>query len=106
MEHKLSLSTMIQYLRKEIEIAQENASASNIKFTMGEVEMELNVEISASEKGKAGVKFWIIEAGGELANSNKAAHKIKIKMTPTLINDSERDDVTLSSFNDGVMGEN
>ena len=34
-----------------------------------------------SAAGKAGVQFWVVQAGGELARGNATTHRIKLSLT-------------------------
>ncbi len=79
---KIPLSEMIQTLREELEAAQKESTKSNLKFETESVELELSVEVSKTASGKGGVKFWVIEAGGEYESQKSSTHKFKVVLKP------------------------
>lgn len=81
-DEKISLSEMIQTLRSELETAQKNAKDSPLNLKVDSVELELSVAITNSNSGKGGIKFWVIEAGGETKQEEASTHKFKLTLKP------------------------
>ena len=90
----LQLAEMIQVLRSELEKAQNESDGAGIVFRTEKVELELQVAVEGTIKGKSGVKFWVINAGGGLEKSNAATHTFKLTLTPLDPNTGERADVS------------
>ena len=82
MDNKIPLSDMIQTLREELEEAQEQSKKSSVKFSLDSVELELSVAVTKTGTGKGGIKFWVIEAGGEYQKENAMIHKFILKLKP------------------------
>lgn len=80
----ITLSDAIQNLRGELTIAMQRASEDKdaLHFQLGPIEMELEVAATRVAEGKAGIKWWLVEAGvgGKLESSSK--HKIKLVLAP------------------------
>ena len=76
------LSDMIRSLREELSKAQEEGKDSDFKFSFDSVELELSVVISTTTGGQAGVKFWVVEAGGDYQKENSYTHKFKLLLKP------------------------
>lgn len=81
--NKFPLSDIIVNLRKEILLAQENAKGQDLKFSVEEIEVELQVGVTAKATAKGSVKFWVYsaEAGGELAK--QTMQKVKLTLKPS-----------------------
>lgn len=81
---KMLLSDVLVQLRKELAAAQEKAEKEDVKFTVKDIEVELQVAITKEGKGKVGFKVWLLDgkAGGGL--SHKQTHTIKLHLDPRL----------------------
>jgi hypothetical protein len=77
---KLGLKETLEALR--IEISESISEGNEIRFEMGEIELEMQVVIEKSKEGKGGVKFWVVEMGGGMAAKDSITHKIKIPFKP------------------------
>jgi hypothetical protein len=82
MANEILLSDMIQKLREELETAQQEGKDSDFKFMFESVELELSVVVSNSGTGKAGIKFWVVDAGGEYQKHNSVTHTFKLTLKP------------------------
>jgi hypothetical protein len=91
---EIPLAETLQTLRRELQLAQAQSVGEGILFTMDKVELELKVTISRKAKGKAGVEFYIVKAGGEVEGSRENVHTIKLTLTPA---DSSGNRVQVSS---------
>ena len=78
----LQLADMIQVLRSELERAQAQSESAGILFQTEMVELELKVAVTGTVTGKGGVKFWVINVGGGLENSNATTHTFKLTLKP------------------------
>ncbi|MCP4407995.1 MAG: hypothetical protein GY807_09610 [Gammaproteobacteria bacterium] len=81
---KIKLSEMLVNLRQELVEAQKIAAKEDLKFNVGDIEVELQFTTTMEAQGKGGVKFWVYnaEAGGKL--SSQTLHKIKLSLKPEL----------------------
>ena len=82
MEGGVPLAEMIQVLRGELERAQAGSTGSSIRFETERVELELQVAVSDTSKGKAGIQFWVVKAGGELERSGTTTHTFRLTLFP------------------------
>ena len=84
-KHAVGLAEMISSLRKELEKAQQLADGSKIRFEVEKVDLELqvNVEKTSEGGGKAGVKFWIVNAelAGKGTDKKIITQTIKLNLT-------------------------
>ena len=84
-KHAVGLAEMISSLRKELEKAQQLADGSTIRFEVEKVDLELqvNVEKRSEDGGRAGVKFWIVNAelAGKGTDKKIITQTIKLNLT-------------------------
>ena len=66
-----------------------------LQFKPAAVEVTLQVAFTTTRAAKAGVKWWLIEAGGELAREKVATQTVKLTLEPVLL-DEHGDQVELS----------
>jgi hypothetical protein len=55
-----------------------------MRFALGPIELELQVEVSSSGGGEAGVKFWVLSLGGKGERSSDATQTLRLSLTPVL----------------------
>ena len=78
----ITLSEAIQNLRSELLAAMQADASEALRFRLGPIEMELEVEVTREVSGKGGLKWWLIEAGAEAKRGTSATHKIKLVLEP------------------------
>jgi hypothetical protein len=74
------LADAIANLRSELAKAIAEGVDHDIRFKPGPVELELSLEIKKEGGGKGGVKFWVVDLGGEIKSTNAQMHKIKLNL--------------------------
>lgn len=78
----IPLSEMIQTLRSELKVAMKEGGGDELKFEVGEVELELQVRIQNDKEGKGGIKFWVLTAGAGGKKSDETVHTFRLKLKP------------------------
>jgi len=78
----ITLADAIQNLRSELSRAMQAGASEDLRFRLGPIEMEFEIEVGTEAQGKAGIKWWIIEAGGGAKRSSSSTHKIKLRLEP------------------------
>ncbi|MFF7565740.1 trypco2 family protein [Streptomyces pseudovenezuelae] len=87
---ELGLADMLGGLRRELEDAQRRAAGEALRFVIADVEVEATVQITRNATGRAGIQFWVVQAGGDYARGNATTHRIKLNLRlprTTLISD-------------------
>lgn len=59
-----------------------------LRFKPGAVEVTLQVAVTTSGTARAGLKWWLIEAGGELAREKVATQTVKLTLAPALFDEN------------------
>ena len=78
----LSLKETLEALRVELSESILVSEGKEIRFEMGEIELEMQIVIEKSKDVKGVVKFWVVEMGGGMATKDSITHKIKIPFKP------------------------
>ncbi len=88
---RIPLSGAIRALRRELVDAVREGESAEIRFALGPIELELQVEVSASAAGDAGIKFWVVSLGGKGERSTGTTQTLRLRLTPVLTAAAERD---------------
>lgn len=76
------LSTFVEALRTELQLAREASSGSDMSFEVDSVEVEFNVVTTREAGPQAKVRFWVIEAGGSAKFGHAETQRLKLSLTP------------------------
>ena len=82
MASQLELSQLISSLRTELAKAQSEGEGKEVRFTVEDVELEL--EISAEEQGEGGIaaKFYVLTTQFKANKKGAVTQRIKLKLKP------------------------
>jgi hypothetical protein len=81
---KIGIAEAITALRQELADAIVASIDESIHFQVGEVTVELEIAVERLVGGKGGLKFWVVELGGELSSTTSRTHKISLPLTPIM----------------------
>ncbi|MEA5533309.1 trypco2 family protein [Crocosphaera sp. XPORK-15E] len=79
---KIGLKETLEALRIELSESILVSEGKEIRFEVGEIELEFQLVVEKSKEGKGGIKFWVVEMGGGVTNKDAITHKIKIPLKP------------------------
>jgi hypothetical protein len=79
---KIGLAEVILALRQELNASMAAAEGSDLKFKLGDVSIELELSVERSASGNGGLRFWVINAGGEYTRAQGNTHRITVPLTP------------------------
>lgn len=79
--HELALSDVLIKLREDLATVQREGEGKDVRFVVDDVEIQLQVVVTRQGEGKAGIKFWVInaEAGVHAAASTTQNLRLKLK---------------------------
>ena len=104
MKSKLELAEMIQQLRAELSTAAKEGDDKDIRFTVEDIELELDITTEQQAKANVAAKFYVLTSKVEASKTDKATQKLKIKLKPTTRDGKPlqvSDDDTISLENGG-----
>jgi Trypsin-co-occurring domain 2 len=93
-ELDVPLAEAVHALRAELVSAIEEGEGEALRFGVGPVELELQVEVSREVGGKAGIQFWLVSIGGEGSRSSGSVHTVRLTLSPV---DERGEPVTVHS---------
>ncbi|MEV0188291.1 trypco2 family protein [Kitasatospora sp. NPDC089913] len=84
----LGLADAIALLRDQIAEAERRiadpvgSGDKGVRFTMGEITLNLGLELTGTKGVTGGLKWSVISLGGKKETSSKATHTVTLKLTP------------------------
>lgn len=81
---KLELAEMIKGLRAQLTEAQKDGEGENVRFTVEDVELELEIAAEGKVEGGVSAKFYVLTSHFKAEKKDSAKHKLKLKLKPTL----------------------
>jgi hypothetical protein len=79
-ENTIGLSELIEKVKSELLLKELEADGTEPLFSVDEVTLELQVTVQ--KEGKAGLKIYVVEAGGGASRSD--VQVVTVKLTPLL----------------------
>jgi Trypsin-co-occurring domain 2 len=84
---RIELARAVQAIRDELVAAAAQADGEQLRFEVGEIQMEFAVELRHDARVKGGVKAWVfsadVDAGRAAGRTHKVAFTLKPKNTQT-----------------------
>jgi hypothetical protein len=81
-DQRLGLAESIGSLRRELAQAIAAGADEDLRFEVGEIQLQLTVTAERSREGSGGIKFWVVNASGGVGASDATSHTITIPLTP------------------------
>ena len=81
-EPGIGLADAVSALRDELVQAASRGGGSTLRFELGAIEMEFLIEARNDHGVDAGIKFWLVSAGGNASSGVTTSHRIKLTLDP------------------------
>ncbi|MDP8943087.1 MAG: hypothetical protein M3N16_03065 [Actinomycetota bacterium] len=81
---QIPLASAIRALRQELVAAVKEGEDEDVRFALGPIELEMQVEISEEASGEAGIAFWVVSLGAKGARTSGTTHTVRLSLTPAL----------------------
>jgi hypothetical protein len=78
----IPLASAIRVLRAELQAAVRAGEGEDLRFALGPVELELQVQAASEGGGEAGIKFWLVSVGAKGSRSSQTTHTVRLSLTP------------------------
>jgi len=93
------LASAIRVLREQLQDAVQAGEGEELRFALGPVELELQVEAAREGSGEAGIKFWLASIGAKGSRSSSTTHTLRLSLTPVRVDavGNEKRDVLVAS---------
>jgi hypothetical protein len=86
----VGLAEAIEALRAELAQAMANAPGQGLRFKTGSVELTVEAAVTKNFGGNAGIKWWLIEAGGEASRESAVTQTLTISLQPVMLDSQGR----------------
>ena len=83
-EGYLGLSTALEGLRRELEVAWEAGQGQRVRFRVSEVSLTVQAVAGRQRTGGAKVRWWLVEAGGEAERRSETTQTLTLALTPSV----------------------
>lgn len=93
MDEQPSLGQLIWLVRRELEWAHAVDAGHPLRFDVGEVGLEVDVEAKRATKGEAGLDLKVVGIGGRAGGSRESTHgmtsRVRVVLTPRDLRSAE-----------------
>lgn len=79
---RIGLQEAIAALRAELIESVIASQGERLRFEVGEITMEFQIEVERSIEAKGGIQFWVVELGAGGAAKDRDVHKVVIPLKP------------------------
>ncbi|MEW1864222.1 hypothetical protein OG896_36290 [Streptomyces sp. NBC_00669] len=79
----LDLADAITLLRRQVAEAQRRVATDGddgVHLSLGEITLELGMELTGSRKADAGLRFAVVSVGGGAERTRQATHKVTVRL--------------------------
>ena len=103
----VGLADAIGALRDELIRAWSSGRQQKLRFKPAPVELTVQVAVTSAGKGRAGIRWWLIELGGEVSRESVVTQTLKLSLDPVMYDDQGRptdlmiSDVDAEKYYDG-----
>jgi hypothetical protein len=80
----MGLSAALEGLREELQSAWEKGAGRAIRFRVGEVTLTLEAVARRDTQGGGKIRWWLIEAGGDVKAGKETTQTLVLTLTPGL----------------------
>lgn len=78
----VELAEAIESLRAQLEAARRLAPPGSLRFEVGSVELEFQVELVSGAEVSGGAKFYVLSADGRRNREHRTTHSVRLTLTP------------------------
>lgn len=78
----IPLADAIDVLRQQLTSAMLAGRDSPLRFEVGRLTLELEVAVTKTGEGRAGIMFWLVDFGAKAEYANAATHRVTMILNP------------------------
>jgi hypothetical protein len=78
------LAAALEALRDELELAWRTSRDRNVRFRASEVTLTAQTVARLEKDGSGKIRWWLVEAGGEVKRASERTHMLTLTLTPML----------------------
>ncbi len=81
-DSQVPLADAIRALRQQLSASIREGEGQDLRFQMGTVELQLQLDLSREVGGEAGASFWVVSVGAKGSSATTSRHSVKLTMEP------------------------
>ena len=81
-ESLVGLASAIEALRDELTVAWASSTHQRLRFRPVSIELTVQVTVTKTGKGSGGIKWWLVELGGERSAESATTQTLKLALEP------------------------
>jgi hypothetical protein len=86
-EGYLGLSTALEGLRHELQLAWQAGQGQRVRFRVAELSLTVQAVASGTHKGGVKVRWWLVEAGGDVERGHETTQTLTLALKPSVYDD-------------------
>ncbi len=79
---RVGLREAVGALRAELSESIVASAGEQLRFVVGELTLEFQVEVERTVGGGGGIRFWVVELGAKGSRTSTDVHKVMIPLRP------------------------
>lgn len=79
---RIDLTQAVQTIRDQLMAAASHSAGQDLRFDVGEIQMEFAVELRHDTHVKGGVKAWVVSADADTGRGTAHTHKVAFTLKP------------------------
>jgi hypothetical protein len=78
----IGLREAVAALRADLSASIRDSAGEDLRFEVGEITLQLQVEVERVAEGRAGIRFWVVDVGGGGSRSTRSTHVVTVPLRP------------------------
>jgi Trypsin-co-occurring domain 2 len=83
-QREVPLSEALEALRDGLEDAWKRGQGRQVRFAVSEVTLTLETVVNKEKEGSAGIRWYVVQAGGAARSSTESTQTLVLTLTPGL----------------------
>ncbi|WP_405792961.1 trypco2 family protein [Streptomyces sp. NBC_01506] len=79
---RIDLTQAVQVIRDQLMAAATHGAGQDLRFDVGEIQMEFAVELRHDSRVSGGVKAWVLSADADTGRGSAHTHKVAFTLKP------------------------
>jgi hypothetical protein len=81
-DEPIGLADAIRRVRAELADARREGEGEDLRFRLGEVQLQFEVQVTREGAGEAGIKLWVVSVSGKGGVSGAQTHTVTVSLVP------------------------
>lgn len=81
-DEPIGLAEAIRRVRAELVDARREGEGEDLRFRLGDVQLQFEVQMTREGAGEAGIKLWVVSVGAKGGVTNAQTHTVTMSLVP------------------------